>query len=149
VLAVLELGILALSRKGAPEIYEGLTTTLGGHLTVIFTGAVTWGSMLALWKRWYQTARAMAAIQATLIVFGWAISQYPYMIVPDLTIADAAAPDVTLRLLLFCLLVGGMLLFPSLYYLYKLFKPHALSFSSDPEADTTFGSSQTPKKTAR
>ncbi len=136
VVAVLELGILMLSQKGAPEIYEGLTTTVGGHLTVVFTNAVTWFSMLALWRRWYRTARVTAAIQVALIVFGWAMSQYPYLIVPDVTIADAAAPDATLQILLWSLLAGALLLFPSLYYLYWIFKFHTLPSPNQAKADS-------------
>jgi cytochrome bd-type quinol oxidase subunit 2 len=41
---------------------------------------------------------------------------------PDLTIADAAAPRITLELALIAVLAGAAVLFPSLYYLMSVFK---------------------------
>ena len=83
-------------------------------------------SLAGLTFRWFATARAAAAVQVTLIVFGWAVSQYPYLVVPDVKLPEAAAPLPILRLLIWSLLIGGLVLFPSLFYLYRLFKSHAL-----------------------
>ncbi len=63
-----------------------------------------------------------AAAQVSLILWGWALSQYPYILPPDLSIASAAAPTATLRLLLAALVAGAVLLLPSLYYLFRVFK---------------------------
>jgi hypothetical protein len=41
---------------------------------------------------------------------------------PDLTIAGTAAPAVTLRLALGVLALGAVVLFPSLGYLFRVFK---------------------------
>ena len=62
----------------------------------------------------------------TLILWGWALAQFPYLVEPSLTIHNAAAPSETLRLLVVVLLLGAMLLFPSLYYLYRVFKRRAV-----------------------
>jgi len=56
------------------------------------------------------------------IVWGWAVAQYPYVVPPDLTIGDAASPRVTLELALIAVLAGAVVLFPSLYYLMRVFK---------------------------
>jgi len=58
----------------------------------------------------------------TVIVWGWGIAQYPYLLPPDLTIAGAAAPRITLELALIAVLAGAVVLFPSLYYLMRVFK---------------------------
>lgn len=50
------------------------------------------------------------------------LAQYPYLIPPDLTIRAAAAPPITLILVLWALLAGGLVLFPSLVYLLRVFK---------------------------
>ena len=76
----------------------------------------------ALWKRRYGIARVAVAAQVTLIVWGWGLAQYPYVLPPDLTIDAAAAPRVTLELALAAVTVGAVLLFPSLYYLLRVFK---------------------------
>src|SRR5688572_32564767 len=41
-----------------------------------------------------------SAAQVTLILLGWALAQFPHLLEPDLTITSAAAPQITLQLLL-------------------------------------------------
>ncbi len=60
--------------------------------------------------------------QAALIVCGWALAQYPYLVFPDLTISDAAAPRSVLVPILIALGIGALVLTPSLAYLYIIFK---------------------------
>jgi cytochrome bd ubiquinol oxidase subunit II len=79
-------------------------------------------AIVALWKRRYGIARVAAAAQVTGILLGWAGAQYPF-IVPDLlTIDRAAAPAITLKLLVAGLAVGTAVLLPSLRYLYRVFR---------------------------
>jgi cytochrome d ubiquinol oxidase subunit II len=61
-------------------------------------------------------------MQVSLILWGWALSQYPYILPPDLSIASAAAPAATLRLVLGTLVLGAVVLLPSLRYLFRVFK---------------------------
>ena len=61
-------------------------------------------------------------MQVLCIIGGWALSQYPYVIPPDLTIESAAAPRATLRLTIIVLLAGAVVLVPSLIYLFRVFK---------------------------
>jgi cytochrome d ubiquinol oxidase subunit II len=58
----------------------------------------------------------------TLIVIGWGASQYPYVVVPELTLASASAPAAVQRALLWALAAGAVLLFPALYALFRVFK---------------------------
>jgi cytochrome d ubiquinol oxidase subunit II len=44
------------------------------------------------------------------------------LVPPDLTVSRAAAPDITLRLVLIILIGGGIILLPSLWYLFRIFK---------------------------
>jgi cytochrome d ubiquinol oxidase subunit II len=64
----------------------------------------------------------LAAAQVTLILVGWALAQRPFLIAPDVTIENAAAPAVTLGLMLAIVAAGGVLLIPSLYYLFRVFR---------------------------
>ncbi|MEJ7811740.1 MAG: hypothetical protein WKG32_15110 [Gemmatimonadaceae bacterium] len=50
------------------------------------------------------------------------------MIPPSVTIADAAAPAVTLRRALWALAIGSVVLIPSLVYLFRVFKGAASAF---------------------
>jgi cytochrome d ubiquinol oxidase subunit II len=72
-------------------------------------------------RRW-RVARVAAVAQVSLILWGWALSQYPYILPPDLSIARAAAPAATLRLVSGALALGAVVLLPSLYYLLRVFK---------------------------
>jgi cytochrome d ubiquinol oxidase subunit II len=95
------------------------------------TGLAAVAALAALWTRRYRLARAAAALQVSLILWGWVASQYPYLIPPDLSIADAAAPPATLHLVLPALALGAAVLVPSLVYLYRVFK------SSDRTSDVS------------
>lgn len=77
---------------------------------------------ILLYKRNYVAARLCAVGQVTLILWGWAFAQFPYLIRPDVDIFNAAAPAITLELVLLALGAGGILLFPSFYYLLRVFK---------------------------
>ena len=120
--AVIAVMDLVLARSEAPLVWRALTV---GDLAMVFRIAATvaaLGSMFALWRREYRAARLAAAVEVSLIVWGWALGQFPYLVPPDMTIQSAAAPERTLRLLLTALVVGLALLIPSLRYLFKVFK---------------------------
>lgn len=75
----------------------------------------------ALWRRRFGLARVAVALEASLFLWGWAASQYPYLVPPTLTIRSAAAGRPTLLTLLWILAGGAVLLVPSLLYLLRLF----------------------------
>ncbi len=89
---------------------------------VALTAAAALAAFWSLSRRRYKRARIAAAAQVTLIVWGWGLAQYPYLVPPVFTISDAAAPDITLKLALIAVLAGAVVLFPSLYYLLRVFK---------------------------
>ncbi len=96
-----------MSRQAAPVLVLGVIAALG--------------SGWALLRRRYRWARVTAAAQVALLLLGWGVAQYPYVIRPDLTLHDAAAPDATLRFLLYALVAGAAVLFPSLVLLFRVF----------------------------
>ena len=95
---------------------------LGLHL---FTAVFAVGAFYGLWSRKYRLARICAAAQVTLILVGWALAQFPYLVEPDMTIYSVAAPRATLQLLVIALAAGVLVLFPSYYYLFRIFKGEA------------------------
>jgi cytochrome d ubiquinol oxidase subunit II len=123
---VLAMLVLALSQDGAPQVWEGLTSRSWSWLLLTLTLLAAVAALLLLWQHRFYVARAMAVAQVTLILWGWALGQYPYLIEPSLTIYEAAAPAATLRLVLLALVAGALILFPSLYYLYRVFKGRAV-----------------------
>ena len=58
----------------------------------------------------------------TLILWGWGAAQYPYLLVPDVTLEGASGPRAVQLALLMTLGVGALTLFPSLYLLFHVFK---------------------------
>ena len=123
-LAVFGCAVLAaaLSAREAPAVFAGLTRrpfTAPLHL-VTAVAAVT--ALAALRRGRVRLARAAAAVQVALIVLGWGVSQYPYLLAPGLTLEEAAAPRATLVAVLWALAAGAVLLFPALYLLFRVFK---------------------------
>lgn len=115
---------LLLARREAPLVWAGLVTA-GRALPVhLLTGVSATVALWALWTRRYRLARAGAAAQVTLILWGWALAQYPWLVPPSLSITEAAAPAITLRLTLYALAAGALVLVPSLWYLFRVFKRH-------------------------
>ena len=117
--------VLVQARQGAPEIYAGLRHTPVGLLAIVVTFGFHLAALVTLWKVRDRAARIFAVAGAVIMLWGWALSQYPYLVEPNLTIADAAPPE-TLRLLLVSLILGSIILFPLLYYLYRIFKGRVL-----------------------
>ncbi len=106
-----------------PHVRASLTNspwTLPLHLA---TGAAATAALVLLWARHFWWARAAAVVQASLIVWGWALAQHPYVIRPDLTFEMAAAPRPVLILLLRILAAGAVVLLPALFYLFRVFGP--------------------------
>jgi len=137
--AVMVTGLLALalSRGVAPPLQEGLLGTPWAAPLHLLTGVAALVGLAALWRRRWRWARIAAAGEVSLILWGWALAQYPYLVPPDYTIEGSAAPSITLALALGALALGGLVLFPSLYYLFRVFKrtPSAISDQPSETAD--------------
>jgi cytochrome d ubiquinol oxidase subunit II len=114
--------VLLLSFQAAPLLSRGLTGSGWALPLHLATAASAMAVFAALWTRRYRLARVLVGLQVSLIFWGWTVSQYPYLVPPDLTIAGAAAPEITLRLTFWALGLGTLVLAPSLVYLFRVFK---------------------------
>jgi cytochrome d ubiquinol oxidase subunit II len=119
----------------AKPIRDGLSRA--PYVWVIELGAAIAASVAfqALWSHSYLRARMAAAAQVALIVIGWGVAQYPYLVRPELTIANSAVPSNILLDLEIAIAVGAVVLIPSLILLLLIFKTHRKSISAG--ADTT------------
>jgi cytochrome d ubiquinol oxidase subunit II len=113
---------LLLSFHDAPLMHRGLMTSSWALPLHLATAGSAIGVFAALWHRRYRAARLLAGLQVSCIFWGWVVSQYPYLVPPDLTVAAAAAPEITLRITLWALVLGTLVLAPSLIYLFRVFK---------------------------
>ena len=115
-------GALALAHVSAPDVRRDLMSMTAPALA--FQVATAVAALVALWalaaRRWL-VARAAAAAQTSLILWGWVLAQYPYIVPPNQPARAVAAPRVTLELLLGALVAGAVVLVPSLVYLYRTF----------------------------
>jgi cytochrome d ubiquinol oxidase subunit II len=120
---------LALAAADAKEFFRALTGRSWSIPLVAAEGVATVGAIAFLARRRYPLARACAAAQVSLLLIGWGIAQYPYLVRPDVTVFSAAASPRTLRFLLGALAVGAVLLFPAIFFLFRVFKREAISGS--------------------
>jgi cytochrome d ubiquinol oxidase subunit II len=119
---VVAFGTLALAPARAPLVHLGLTGSRWAVPFHLATGITALSVLAALWWKRYHLARVAVGAQVSLIVWGWALAQYPWLVPPDLSVRSAAAPAVTLRLVLIVLGLGAVVLLPSLRYLFRVFK---------------------------
>jgi cytochrome bd ubiquinol oxidase subunit II len=119
----------------ALEIRNGLSRSPYVWLIEVGGAIAALVAFQALWTRHYQRARIAAAAQVALIVFGWGVAQYPYLVRPGLTIVNSAAPSNIVSDLVIAVAIGVLVLIPSLILLLLVFKTHRESISVD--ADTT------------
>jgi cytochrome d ubiquinol oxidase subunit II len=122
---VIAFGVLIVARLTAPPRVApplaALTARWWALPLHVLTALAAVGAIWALVARRWRLARVAAAAQVTLILWGWALAQYPYLIPPELAITDAAAPRRTLVLALWALAIGAAVLLPSLAYLFGIF----------------------------
>jgi cytochrome d ubiquinol oxidase subunit II len=122
---------LAVVNSDAPALYDGLTS--GAGLACVIGSAAAGLVTLALeWRERFEIARYTAAAAVAAIVAGWAVAQEPYILPPELTVREAAAPDATLTALLIAATVGMALLLPALAWLFKLALSGRLAYEEEP-----------------
>ncbi len=104
----------------APILWHGLI----GSALPLSLGAVVLGLATAatLVRGMYLVARILVVAETVCILAAWAVAQWPYLIVPDVTIDNAASPASVLGPLLIVVLVGMVLVLPALWYLLRIFK---------------------------
>ncbi|HEX6810805.1 MAG TPA: cytochrome d ubiquinol oxidase subunit II [Planctomycetota bacterium] len=89
------------------------------HVT---TGVVAVAALVALGRRSFRTARFLAIAQTALILIGWGVAQYPFVLAPDLDVGNCAADPAVLAATLIVLGAGTVLLVPAFVCLYRVFK---------------------------
>jgi cytochrome d ubiquinol oxidase subunit II len=118
---------LVLAAAESRDFFRALT---GGPWSVPLVAAdvaAATAAIVSLALRRYPLARAAAAAQVSLLLIGWGMAQYPYLVRPDVTVFSAAASPGTLRFLLGALAAGAVLLFPAIFLLFRTFKWEAIS----------------------
>lgn len=79
-------------------------------------------SAWAVFGRRYRLSRVFAVGEIVLLLLGWGFAQRPYLVYPDITFQQAAAPPQTIAFVLLSLPFGAIALLPSLWLLFAVFK---------------------------
>ncbi|MBD8870576.1 cytochrome d ubiquinol oxidase subunit II [Nocardioides donggukensis] len=110
-------------RSDAPTLFAGLS---GRALPLIVVSAVAGLATLALvHRRRYAVARGTAVAAVAAVVLGWGAGQYPWLLVDELTIVEAAGAAATLQGLLVVVALAGVIVVPALTYLLWLTQTEA------------------------
>jgi cytochrome d ubiquinol oxidase subunit II len=112
------------------RLFSALTS--GVPLVVVICSALAGLATLGLLvARHYEASRYTAAAAVAAVIAAWGLAQEP-VILPGLTLAQAAAPHDVLVAVTVAVLAGAVLLFPSLGLLFRLFLGGALGEPAAP-----------------
>lgn len=99
----------------APTLAEGLRGRAAPLLVVALLAGITATALLL--RRQPGWARIPAAAAVAAVVTGWGVGQYPWLLVDQVTIQDAAGASATLTGLLVVVGLAAVLVLPALGYL--------------------------------
>jgi cytochrome d ubiquinol oxidase subunit II len=117
VLAVLELLVLA---RDAPGLFRQLLSMPALPFVALSLAAGV-ASLILMFRRRYLTVRLSAALAVTALLWSWGIGQYPNVL-PGLDLPDASATESVLLANSIAVLIAGILVIPSLWWLYAIFQ---------------------------
>ncbi len=102
----------------APTLFHGLTHRGAPLIAVSAVAGVT--TLVLVARGRFAIGRYVGALAVVAVLWGWAAGQYPWMLVHELTIEEAAAPHATLVAGLVAFGFGSLLLVPALVWLLVL-----------------------------
>jgi cytochrome d ubiquinol oxidase subunit II len=102
----------------APTLAAGLRTHAAPLLAIALLAGVA--TLWLVFRRSYAISRVPAAVAVASVVTGWGVGQYPWLLVDEVTINDAAGADATLTGLLVVVVLAGVIVLPALAYLLRL-----------------------------
>lgn len=116
--AVLSLFALGLSHSTNPAIFGGLLRAWPAVALALLAGTAVFA---LCWTRHFRSARIAIGAQVTAIITGWYLAEGPNLSI-NLGLKTIAAPDITIVTYLWIALAGAVLLTPSLWLLFSVFK---------------------------
>jgi cytochrome d ubiquinol oxidase subunit II len=118
VTGVLVLGSLLPITQDAPTLANGLTGRAAPLIVTSILGGIV--ALVLLLRNRPSAARVSAVVAVASVIVGWGAAQYPWLLVDEVTIADAAGAPATLRALLLVAALAGIIVIPPLVYLFRL-----------------------------
>jgi cytochrome d ubiquinol oxidase subunit II len=117
VVAGIELLVLAID---APGLFGQLLAMPAAPLTALSIAAGV-ASLALMWRRHFLTVRVSAALAVTALLWSWGTAQYPHVL-PGLALAEASATENVLAANAIAVVIAGILVIPSLWWLYAIFQ---------------------------
>ena len=111
---------LALASSAAPVLWHGMLNH--ALLLVIVTMLIGLATATALFFRYYQAARVLIVAETAFLLGSWGVSQIPYLVPPNVTVNAGAGATSTLLVLLVGVIIGMIIILPSIWYLFYIFK---------------------------
>jgi cytochrome d ubiquinol oxidase subunit II len=118
VAGAVSIAALVVVHADAHSLYTGLVH--GGALATMIVSIVAGLTTVGLvWARRFEPARVTGALAVAAVIAAWALARNPVLL-PGLTIDQAAGSHDTLVTVVVAVLAGGVLLFPSLALLFTI-----------------------------
>jgi cytochrome d ubiquinol oxidase subunit II len=92
---------------------------------VVVSAAAGLLTLWLLYRRATGAARFSAVIAVAAVVIGWGVAQYPWLLVDQVSITDAAGAHATLQALLVVVVLAALVVVPALSYLLWLTQQQA------------------------
>jgi cytochrome d ubiquinol oxidase subunit II len=118
VTGVVALAGIAILHADAPQLFDALITR--GLPLVLLSAASGLAALLFVRRLAPRLVQGLAVLAVAAIVAGWGTAQYPYLLVPDTTINEAAAPTATLWSLTVVAALALLIVVPSMVLLFVL-----------------------------
>ncbi|MER7334818.1 MULTISPECIES: cytochrome d ubiquinol oxidase subunit II [unclassified Micromonospora] len=111
---------LAVVAAAAPDLFADLRGRALVLVLLSFVAGII--SLVLIATGRYRLVRVTAALAVAAVLWAWGAAQYPVLLPPDLTVAEAAGDPTVLATVLAVLVVGALLLTPSLLWLFGIFQ---------------------------
>ena len=136
VLGVMGIAVLPIMSFDAPYMWRRIFE-FPSIIFMALAAVALVSSLVLLYTGGYRWARTAAITHVTMIFAAWASAQYPYLLVPDITISSAASPRPVLVALLVLSFFYAAVLGPSLALLLYIFKrrPSRIKDPAEKEAE--------------
>jgi cytochrome d ubiquinol oxidase subunit II len=129
---VVVFGALVPLFRDAKTLSHGL---LGPASPLIVASALAGsGTLFLLWTRRYDIARLGAVVAVVSVLMGWGVGQFPWLLVDQMKIVDAAGASASLWGLLVVVGLAAVTVLPALVYLFRLTQSESWSHDADVDA---------------
>jgi cytochrome bd ubiquinol oxidase subunit II len=110
-------------QSDAPTLAGGLETR--GAPLIALSALAGLSTLGLLWRHRFRPGRVTALVAVACVVTGWGVGQYPWLLVDQVTIEQAAGAESTLTALLVTAGLALVVVLPPLAYLFRLTQSEA------------------------